>query len=222
MIFWELWNFLSIVYDISNIFRNHATRMKLSAKPLWRLQHGAFYFLKNSNNNWKNTLTALPQAIGISKSRVHLLVQSTSPGTTCTFIRRSVGVNKSRRLRSSHNALGYTNSHQRANRPDFFKGKKQGTCMLIDATVPSERNISAKSTGKFTIKTNLEIKINKIWKKKTETFPVAIGVLGLMKKGLDEISSRISGNTNTNKVYTMLETAHILRKVQSLKQLLPL
>ena len=36
--------------------------------------------------------------------------------------------------------------------------------MLIDTIVPSERNISAKSTGKFSKKTNLEIEINRIWK----------------------------------------------------------
>ena len=50
-----------------------------------------------------------------------------------------------------------------------------------------------------------------------KTMPVVLGALGLMKKELDEITSRISGNINSNEIHTMLETAHILRKVLSLK-----
>lgn len=73
----------------------------------------------------------------------------------------------------------HTEREIQANRPDFvIKGKKEGRCMLIDTTVPSERNISVKSTGKFSKKTNLEIEINRIWKKKT--MPVVLGALGLI------------------------------------------
>ena len=46
---------------------------------------------------------------------------------------------------------------------------------------------------------------------KTETIPVVIGALGLIKKGLDKVIRRIQGNINTNEMQqvTMLETAHI-------------
>lgn len=42
--------------------------------------------------------------------------------------------------------------------------------------------------------------------------PVVLGALGLMKEELSEITSRISGNINTNEIQTKLETAHILRE----------
>ena len=45
-----------------------------------------------------------------------------------------------------------------------------------------------------------------------ETMPVVLGALGLMNKELGEITSRISGNINTNEIQTKLETAHILRE----------
>ena len=91
-----------------------------------------------------------------------------------------------------------------ANRHDFvIKGKKEGGCLLIDTTVPYETNISAKFTGNFSKKTNLEIEINRIWRKKMEAMPaVRFGALGLVKKGLDEITSKISGNINTNEIHT--------------------
>ena len=51
---------------------------------------------------------------------------------------------------------------------------------------------------------------------------VVVGALGLMnvvKKGLDKVTSRIPGNINTNEIHkiTILGTAHILRKVFLLK-----
>ena len=47
----------------------------------------------------------------------------------------------------------------------------------------------------------------------------ALGQINIMKKGLDKVTSRIPGNINTNEIQkiTMLGTAHILRKVPSLK-----
>ena len=58
-----------------------------------------------------------------------------------------------------------------------------------------------------------------MWDIKTETIPVEVGVLELIKKGLDKVTSRISGNISTNEIQkvTLLGTAHILMKVLSLK-----
>ena len=66
---------------------------------------------------------------------------------------------------------------------------------------------------------DLEIEINRMWDMRTEAIPVVVGGLGLIKKGLDKVTSRIPGNISTNEIQkiTMLGTAHILRKVQSLK-----
>ena len=48
---------------------------------------------------------------------------------------------------------------------------------------------------------------------KTETIPVVVGALELIKKILEKVTSRIPGNINTNEIQkiTMLGTAHILK-----------
>jgi len=52
---------------------------------------------------------------------------------------------------------------------------------------------------------------------KTETMPVVIGALGLIKKGLQKHTEKIPGTINFNELQkiTLLGTAHILRKVMS-------
>ena len=40
-----------------------------------------------------------------------------------------------------------------------------------------------------------------------ETTPVVIEALGLVKKGLDKVTSRIPGNINTNKIQNMTPTS---------------
>ena len=68
-----------------------------------------------------------------------------------------------------------TNRTIQANRPDIvIKHKQNKTCQLIDMSVPSNSNISAK---------DLEIGIAKMWKKKTRTMPVISGALNMIKKG---------------------------------------
>ena len=91
--------------------------------------------------------------------------------------------------------------------------------MLVDIAVPSESNTSAKFTGKLSKYRDLEIEVNRIWDMKTETIPVVVGALGLIKKGLDKVNSRIPGNISTIEIQkiTMRGTAHILRTVLSLK-----
>ena len=53
----------------------------------------------------------------------------------------------------------------------------------------------------------------------TEIISVVVGTLGLTKKGPDKVTCRIPGNISTNEIQkiTILGTAHILRKVLSLK-----
>ena len=91
--------------------------------------------------------------------------------------------------------------------------------MLVDIAVPSESNTSAKFTGKLSKNRDLEIEVNRMWDMKTETIPVVVGALGLIKKGLDKVNSRIPGNISTIEIQkiTMRGTAHILRTVLSLK-----
>ena len=58
------------------------------------------------------------------------------------------------------------------NRPDIvIKHKQNKTCQLIDMSVPSDSNISAKKFEKLSKYKDLEIEIAKMWKTKTKAIP---------------------------------------------------
>ena len=53
---------------------------------------------------------------------------------------------------------------------------------------------------------------------KTQIVPVIIGALGVIKKGIDKQICKIPGNINvTEQKIALLGSAHILRKVLSIK-----
>ena len=56
-------------------------------------------------------------------------------------------------------------------------------CQLVDMSVPSDSNISAKEFQKRRKYKDMEIGIAKMWKIKTKTIPVIAGALGMIKKG---------------------------------------
>ena len=88
----------------------------------------------------------------------------------------------------------HTDREIKANRPDIIvKDKEQKQCHLIDVTVPSERNVSAKEVEKLSKYKDLENEITRMWDMKTLTIPVVVGALGLMKKELDRHNSKIPG-----------------------------
>ena len=71
-----------------------------------------------------------------------------------------------------------------ANRPDIvIKHKQNKTCQLIDLSVPSDSNISAKDFEKLSKCKDLKIEIVKMWKMKTKTIPVIVEGLAMTKKG---------------------------------------
>ena len=72
--------------------------------------------------------------------------------------------------------------------------------MLIDLAVSSESNTSEKFTEKLSNYKDWEIEVNRMWDMKTETIPVVVKVLRLIKKGLDKVTSRIPGNISTNEI----------------------
>ena len=77
----------------------------------------------------------------------------------------------------------HTDRHIKANRPDItIKNHKDGTCLLIDMTVPSDRNTPVKEYDKLSKYKDLEIEIHKMWKMKTEVIPVVIGALIRLNK----------------------------------------
>ena len=114
----------------------------------------------------------------------------------------------------------HTDRELKANKPDIvIKDKKENRCVIIDVAVPSESNTSIKVTEKLSKYKDLEIEIARMWGMRTETIPVIIGALGLMKRGMEKYSDRIPGNIDLNTVQkiALLGTAHILRKILSIK-----
>ena len=83
-----------------------------------------------------------------------------------------------------------------AKRPDIvMKHKQNKTCQLIDMSVPSDSNISAKAFENLSRYKDLDIEIAKMWwKTKTKTIPVIVGTLGMIKKGKQKYINEIPGN----------------------------
>ena len=83
----------------------------------------------------------------------------------------------------------------KANRPDIvIKDKQEKSCLLIDMSIPTEKNTSVKVTEKRSKYKDLEIEIERIWGMKAcTTIPVVIGALGLIKKGLEKYTKQIPG-----------------------------
>ena len=85
--------------------------------------------------------------------------------------------------------MGKANREQsseiKANRPDIIlKNETEKRYLLIDMSIPTERNASAKVTGKPLWKyKDLQIEIERLWGMKAKTISVVIGGLGLIKKG---------------------------------------
>ena len=107
-----------------------------------------------------------------------------------------------------------------ANQPDIvLKNKKGKTCLFIDTTIPLETNISVNTMEKLNKYKNLEIKVERMWGLKTTTVPVVMGALSTIKKDMENYTNKIPGNINIHELQkiTFLSTAHLLRRVLSIK-----
>ena len=83
--------------------------------------------------------------------------------------------------------MGYANTDReiKANRPDIeIKDKQVKSCLLIDMSIPTEKNTSVKVTEKLSRPRN---EIERMWGMKVTTIPEVIGALELIKRGLGEI-----------------------------------
>jgi len=100
-----------------------------------------------------------------------------------------------------------------------LKDRKERTCLLIDMSIPTERNTSLKTMEKLKKFKDLEIEIEKTWGLKTTTVPVIIGAFGLVKKGTENYIGKIPGNIRITELQktVLLGTAHILRSTLSIK-----
>ena len=113
----------------------------------------------------------------------------------------------------------YTDRTIQDNRPDIIiKDKKAKTCRLINMSLPSDVNISAKEFKKLSKYKDLQIKIEKMWHMKTKTVPVIIGALGMIKKGCQSHLDNIPRNPSLQEIQKIVltSTAHILRRALSI------
>jgi len=99
------------------------------------------------------------------------------------------------------------------------KDTKERTCLLIDMSIPTERNTSLKIIEKLSNYKDVEIEIEKTWGMKTTTVPVIIGAFGLVKKGTENYIGKIPGNIRITELQktVLLGTAHILSRTLSIK-----
>ena len=113
----------------------------------------------------------------------------------------------------------HTDRTIQANRPDIIvKDYTTKTCLLIDMSVPSDKNISVKEFDKLSKYKDLEIEIRKMWNLKTTIVPVIVGALGMIKKGTQAHLDKIPGHHSIQEIQKIVltSTAHILRKTLSI------
>ena len=114
----------------------------------------------------------------------------------------------------------HTDKELSANKPDIvIKDHANRCCKLIDVSVPSDRNTSTKVIEKLSKYKDLEIETTRMWGMRTETVPVIVGALGLIRQGMDQNLGQIPGTSNINELQKiiLLGTAHILRRFLSIK-----
>ena len=112
----------------------------------------------------------------------------------------------------------HTDRTIQANRPDIvIKDYLNKTCLLIDMSVPTDRNIAVKEYEKLSKYKDLEIEVQRMWNLKTTTVPVIVGALGMVKKGTQKHLDKVPGNPCLQEIQKIVltSTAHILRKALS-------
>ena len=92
-------------------------------------------------------------------------------------------------------------------------------CLIIDVVIPSDHNIQKKAIEKMTKYVDLQIECQIMWNETVEVILIIIGAMGIADKNLKKYLNRMPG---CHYVYNLqrssiLGTAHILRKVLSIK-----
>jgi hypothetical protein len=87
--------------------------------------------------------------------------------------------------------------------------------MLLDVTIPGDRNVIQKEAEKISTYKDLTIEIQRMWNVKTRMIPVLIGATGTISKSFRKYVSTIPGNHDVRELQktAILGTVHILRKV---------
>jgi hypothetical protein len=110
----------------------------------------------------------------------------------------------------------------KANRPDLvIRDKKTKTCLLLDVSIPADKNTSLKTFEKLSKYKDLDIELSKSWKVKTKTIPIIIGALGIINRSTPKYVKEVPGKISISELQkiTLLGTSRILRKALSLNAL---
>ena len=102
------------------------------------------------------------------------------------------------------------------NKPDIIiRDKIQGTCVLINAAIPGDRNMIKNEAEKILKYKDLIIEIQRMWNVKSKVIAVITGATGTISKSLRQYLSNIPGKHEIKELQktATLGTAHILRKV---------
>ena len=112
-----------------------------------------------------------------------------------------------------------TDRHVPCNKPDIVILEKSDRCQIIDVAIPSDYNIQKKDADMMSKYVDLQIECQRLWNKKVEVIPVIIGATGIVDKNIKKYVGRIPGCHNIYSLQrsAILGTAHILRKVLSIK-----
>ena len=113
-----------------------------------------------------------------------------------------------------------TDRHIPCNKPDIIIQEKDSErCLIIDVAIPSDCNIQKNATEKMSKYVDLQIECQRMWNKKVEVIPIIIGATGIVKKGIQSYLQKIPCKHNLYNLQrsAILGTAHILRKVLSIK-----
>jgi hypothetical protein len=84
--------------------------------------------------------------------------------------------------------------------------------MLIDVTIPRDRNVIQQGAEKILKYKDLTIEIQHMWNVKSRVIPVIIGVTGTISKSFRKYMSTLPGNHEVKELQktAILGTAHIL------------
>ena len=106
----------------------------------------------------------------------------------------------------------------KANRPDLvIEEKEKKTLLLLDVSIPADKNTSLKTFEKLSKYQDLAIELERSWKLKTKTVPVIIGALGVVNRNTLNYIKQIPGDISIDELQkiTLLGTSSILRKALS-------
>jgi hypothetical protein len=102
------------------------------------------------------------------------------------------------------------------NRPDIIiKNKKDKICLLIDVTIPSDRNVIQKESEKKLKYKHLSIEIQRMWNMKCFIIPVITGATGFVTRRLKNYLETIPGKHSMDSLQKNSCTRNITRYKES-------